>query len=182
MQPTSNIRKIFRERTNILDVIMRIDRGIEPVPGNDHWVGTCPLHKSSYPFFATFGIYLDQNRFECKTCGTTGDAYDYVVRVVGLAGDEAKRWLSKEYGIPLEQIVTEKEAIDARIDGLASSIMSQIREILTLMAISMEPRKLDDKEQYEDRLLKRLKAESGVNLGKLRKLFQEIKVKNWRYR
>jgi hypothetical protein len=100
------------------------------------------------------------------------------VQVARLSADQAKEWLSKEFHIPPSLITTESEIIDAALDKLSKSIRCQTQDVLKLLATSEEPRSASEWTRYEKLILKRLKAETGMNLGKLRQLFQETRNKS----
>jgi hypothetical protein len=174
----TNIREVFGKKTNILQVMTRLRPGIAPYPGDPHWTGKCPLN--NYPFIKphTLKIYPDENRFSCSQCKVSGDGFDFLVQVARLSADQAKEWLSKEFHIPPSLITTESEIIDAALDKLSKSIRCQTQDVLKLLATSEEPRSASEWTRYEKLILKRLKAETGMNLGKLRQLFQETRNKS----
>lgn len=73
-------------------------RWVELRPRGRHFVGICPFHAEKTP-----SLSVIDNRFHCFGCGADGDALDFVQRIQNMTLAEAARWLSKEYGIDIEE-------------------------------------------------------------------------------
>jgi hypothetical protein len=174
----TNIRELFHKKTSIRQLVRHFDLGINPVVGTPHFAGTCPLHEERSPY-RPFYIYHQEDRFHCATCGISGDSYDFVVDVAGLTSDEAKKFLSTEFGVPLSEIITEEQLISAVIAELNRSIMCQIKEALTLLALPRDLHNPFGSEPYEDTIMKVLGVGPHPSRYRYKRVEEGISKHSW---
>jgi DNA primase len=80
------------------DVVARFLPSVELRRAGRNWIGCCPFHEDRNPSFAAY-----PERFYCFGCGTSGDAVDFVARVLSLRPIEAARTVARAFGLPVDE-------------------------------------------------------------------------------
>ncbi len=148
MIPEQKIDEI-RERIDLVALMAR--HGVELKKSGRSFKGRCPFHNEKTP---SFYVWAEERRFKCFGCQAGGDAFSFVMRLLGKTFVDAARDLAKEAGVDLETAVDPamkekaqiKEATDFAAEHFKKNLWDPVlgkkpREYLQSRGVSEETSK-----------------------------------------
>lgn len=129
MIPDEKVREV-RERAPILEVISDY---MSLRKSGANYQGLCPFHGEKTP---SFNVNPARGIFHCFGCGAGGNAFDFIMRMEGLAFPQAVKFLAKRVGVEIperpltreeQRKVDEKEEL-YRINDLACEFYRRVLE------------------------------------------------------
>ncbi|HJV36950.1 DNA primase, partial [Geomonas sp.] len=103
MIPDEKVREV-RERAPILEVISDY---MSLRKSGANYQGLCPFHGEKTP---SFNVNPARGIFHCFGCGAGGNAFDFIMRMEGLAFPQAVKFLAKRVGVEIpERPLTREE-------------------------------------------------------------------------
>ncbi len=99
--PGSNPRPLTDDRERVLgetDIVALIGDHVTLRPKGREYVGLCPFHNDHKP---SMGVVPHKQIFHCFSCGSGGNALDFVIKYHGMSFIEALKYLAERAGIEL---------------------------------------------------------------------------------
>jgi DNA primase len=99
-----------------------IKTAVELKGAGPNFIGLCPFHEEKTP---SFHVRDKLGRFKCFGCGVSGDAIEFVMRLRGLAFNEAVEELSEQAGIKDLEVKKPKILNPQNLDLLRAQSVAQ---------------------------------------------------------
>lgn len=96
---------LIKENVDIVDVISDYVRTLKKSGKN--WMGLCPFHNEKHP---SFTVSNEIGLYKCFSCGESGDAIKFLMKIENISFVESVQILAKRAGISLEMSAEESSA------------------------------------------------------------------------
>lgn len=94
---TQNSINEVSQRNNLVDIVSSY---LQLKRTGTSYVGLCPFHKEKTP---SFHVSEDKQLFYCFGCGTSGNVFDFVMKIENLDFVDSLKFLAQRAGVTLEE-------------------------------------------------------------------------------